>query len=149
LGAAGIATRGALVNAIESLSHVDVLCMDKTGTLTINRLIYHELHPLGSRSRDEVEHLLGVVSLSDELRHEARETIVELLRLGIQIKIISGDDPQTVAALAKQAGFSPDIEIVSGPELDQMPAAEFHQAATNATISGHISLRQKESWWMR
>jgi hypothetical protein len=30
-----------------------------------------------------------------------------------------------------------------------MPAAEFHQAATNATISGHISLRQKESWWMR
>lgn len=40
-GAAGIAKRGALVqqtNAIESLSNIDVLCMDKTGTLTANRM---------------------------------------------------------------------------------------------------------------
>ena len=41
LGAVRILRFGALVqqsNAIESLSHVDVLCLDKTGTLTANRL---------------------------------------------------------------------------------------------------------------
>ena len=41
LGAIRIIRFGALVqqsNAIESLSHVDVLCLDKTGTLTANRL---------------------------------------------------------------------------------------------------------------
>ena len=40
LGAVRIIRFGALVqqsNAIESLSHVDVLCLDKTGTLTANR----------------------------------------------------------------------------------------------------------------
>jgi cation-transporting ATPase E len=61
-GAAGIARQGALVqqiNAIESLSHVDVLCLDKTGTLTTNRLRYHDIQPLGGRARDDIERLLG------------------------------------------------------------------------------------------
>ncbi len=41
LGAVRIARQGALVqqaNAVESLSNVDVLCLDKTGTLTTNKL---------------------------------------------------------------------------------------------------------------
>src|SRR4051794_1943132 len=41
IGAATIAKEGALVqqvNAVEALSNIDVLCMDKTGTLTANRL---------------------------------------------------------------------------------------------------------------
>ena len=49
IAAASIAKRGALaqqVNAIESLSNVDVLCMDKTGTLTANRPRFHGLEAL-------------------------------------------------------------------------------------------------------
>src|SRR5262249_36566690 len=41
LGAVSMSLRGALVqrlNAVESMAAVDVLCMDKTGTLTTNRL---------------------------------------------------------------------------------------------------------------
>ena len=41
MGAVRIASRGALVqqaNSVESLSNVDVLCMDKTGTLTANKI---------------------------------------------------------------------------------------------------------------
>ena len=48
LGAVRIIRFGALVqqsNAIESLSHVDVLCLDKTGTLTANRLQVEDLYP--------------------------------------------------------------------------------------------------------
>src|SRR5205085_6098171 len=50
LGALRMAGQGALVqkfNAIESLSHVDVLCTDKTGTLTTNALELAALHPYG------------------------------------------------------------------------------------------------------
>ena len=50
LGAVRIVGKGALVqkfNAIESLSHVDVLCLDKTGTLTTNRLELAALSPYG------------------------------------------------------------------------------------------------------
>ena len=50
LGAVRIASKDALVqkfNAIESLSHVDVLCTDKTETLTANSFVVEALHPYG------------------------------------------------------------------------------------------------------
>ena len=49
MGTASIAQEGALVqqsNAVESLSNIDVLCTDKTGTLTSNKLVFSELVPL-------------------------------------------------------------------------------------------------------
>ena len=49
-GAAALASRGALVqqvNAVESVSNVDVVCTDKTGTLTTGRLTLAEIQPLG------------------------------------------------------------------------------------------------------
>ncbi len=48
-GAARIARRGALVqrvNAVESVSNVDAVCTDKTGTLTTGRLTLAEVEPL-------------------------------------------------------------------------------------------------------
>ena len=50
-GAARIAGRGALVqqvNAVESVSNVDVVCTDKTGTLTTGRLTLKEVEPVGT-----------------------------------------------------------------------------------------------------
>ncbi|TWF80444.1 cation-transporting ATPase E [Pseudonocardia hierapolitana] len=61
-GAARIAQRGALVqqvNAVESLSHVDVVCTDKTGTLTTGRLTVSEILPLGGNRCDDVRAVLG------------------------------------------------------------------------------------------
>jgi cation-transporting ATPase E len=50
LGAVRMSQRGAVVrqlNAVESMASVDVLCMDKTGTLTTNHLRLEWLSPLG------------------------------------------------------------------------------------------------------
>ena len=61
LGAVRMAGKGALIqesNAVESLSNVDVLCTDKTGTLTTNVIRLHELEPLEA-SRAELESLLA------------------------------------------------------------------------------------------
>jgi cation-transporting P-type ATPase E len=87
---------------------------------------------------------LALVSLSDELRPNVKETVAEFMSMGIALKVISGDSPRTVAALAKQVGFADDIKLVSGPELAQMSPAEFDQAAEEATIFGRISPEQKE-----
>jgi cation-transporting ATPase E len=87
---------------------------------------------------------LGLVSLSDELRPEAQETLKGFAETGIQLKIISGDNPQTVAALARQAGVSREAQAVSGLDLAEMDEARLAQVAQDATIFGRITPQQKE-----
>lgn len=267
MGALRIVQRGALIqqsNSVESLSNVQVLCMDKTGTLTANKINYHAVHPitltetalksiLGDFARnasaqnktgeaiaaalkgeprrvvDEVAfssarkwsalafddpavkgvyvlgaiemiesclrggddfaaqvktwseaglrvllfahqpgvtrlHVsadgaadgagqptlppglipLGLIAFTDELRPQLKETLHGFAEAGIRLKVISGDNPHTVAALAKQAGFVGDFQVVSGTELAVMDDAQFEQAAHDATIFGRITPQQKE-----
>ncbi|HYI15322.1 MAG TPA: HAD-IC family P-type ATPase, partial [Thermomicrobiales bacterium] len=62
LAAVRMSGKGALIqrmNAVESTSQIDVLCMDKTGTLTTNNLALHAVHPLG-RDEAELRRLLGL-----------------------------------------------------------------------------------------
>src|SRR5512147_114579 len=77
LGAVRIIKYGALVqqsNAIESLSNVTVLCLDKTGTLTANRLQMNAAHPIGI-SEDELKHILGVMVASAKTLNKTSEAI--------------------------------------------------------------------------
>jgi cation-transporting ATPase E len=87
---------------------------------------------------------LGLVSLRDELRPEAQATLASFIAAGVQPKIISGDSPETVAALARQAGLGPNIQLISGLELAQMDEAQFSAAAASGTIFGRITPQQKE-----
>jgi len=242
------------VNAVESLSNVDVFCMDKTGTLTANALQLQEVRPI-SGSEAEARAMLGTLVRStgggtgtsdaiaeacpgqavapideipfssalkwsaasltdgaisgtfaigapeflgralgdssltppsewvdqgwrvllfasspesgslhdasgnptlppsmrptawlafiDQLRPNARETLQGFQDAGITIKIISGDNPETVAALARQAGMPHDAVLVSGLELEAMDDTAFADAADTATIFGRVTPEQK------
>ncbi len=86
---------------------------------------------------------LGLIRFSDELRPQVKETLAGFTQAGIEIKVISGDNPNTVAALAKQAGLSKDIKVISGTELAKLDQTQFIQAAQNNTIFGRITPEQK------
>ena len=264
MGALRLAGKRVLVqrlSAVESLSNVDVLCLDKTGTLTTNTLVLEKVHPLGIaeaelrrllalyvsetssrnatieaialacgaqehhypvltceeipfsserkwsalsiedaqrqgiyvlgapemllpfldaetglgsfadeettrgmrvllfaffphmvplRTVDEKPVLptglypLGMLSLRDELRDHVQETLAAFSEVGIQIKILSGDHPQTVAALAKQVGIAQTDKAVSGSQLEQMDEVQLAQVAQETTIFGRITPHQKE-----
>ena len=62
---------------------------------------------------------LGLVALADELRPEAGDDARAFTEAGVAVKVISGDDPETVVALARQAGLG-DAASISGPELDDL-----------------------------
>jgi cation-transporting P-type ATPase E len=85
---------------------------------------------------------LGILHFSDQLRDNVYSTLAEFTQAGIQLKIISGDNPDTVAALAKQAGVE-GVDVVSGFDLAKMSPAEFNQVAVSATIFGRITPDQK------
>ncbi len=50
---AGKSALGQRLSAVESLSNVDVLCLDKTGTITTNILVLEDVHPFGMREQTE------------------------------------------------------------------------------------------------
>ncbi|MGD9048570.1 MAG: HAD-IC family P-type ATPase [Anaerolineae bacterium] len=87
---------------------------------------------------------LALLSLSDELRPEAQETLQHFADLGIEPKIISGDNPRTVAALARQVGLAADLQATSGLELAAMDEAQLDATAEASTIFGRITPQQKE-----
>jgi cation-transporting ATPase E len=59
-------------------------------------------------------------------------------------KVISGDDPETVAALARQAGLGPEIRLTSGPELEALDDAALAAVAVETPVFGRITPAQKE-----
>lgn len=87
---------------------------------------------------------LGLLSLRDELRPEVQHTLAAFASVGVQIKLLSGDHPQTVAALARQVGITGTEQAISGDELEQMDEVQLLQVSEDATIFGRISPQQKE-----
>jgi cation-transporting P-type ATPase E len=86
---------------------------------------------------------LGILVFNDQLRTGVRETLQGFVKAGITLKIISGDNPKTVAAIASQAGFSDEIKIISGAELAEMDEAQFNSAAKNYNVFGRVTPQQK------
>ncbi len=87
---------------------------------------------------------LAWLAFRDELRPNCRETIDGFRAVGIELKIISGDNSATVAALAFQAGFPHDAELVSGLDLEELDDATFSETVERTTVFGRITPQQKE-----
>jgi cation-transporting ATPase E len=87
---------------------------------------------------------LGLVVLQDELRPDAAVTLARFAAAAVTVKVISGDDPETVVALAVQAGLGPDLRSIAGPALDAMDDEQLAGVALETTVFGRITPAQKE-----
>jgi len=81
---------------------------------------------------------LGIVALREQLRPDARETLAKFGRAGVDLKLISGDNPSTVAALARQVGLDAGGHVISGLELESMDDEALAEAASNVRVFGRV-----------
>ena len=86
---------------------------------------------------------LGIVVLAEDLRKDTRETIAFLLAEGVDVKVLSGDDPATVASIAADAGIPVGITR-DGRELPTEPAA-LTALARDASCIGRITPEGKRA----
>ncbi|MDE3069586.1 MAG: HAD-IC family P-type ATPase [Acidobacteriota bacterium] len=86
---------------------------------------------------------LGLVVLAERLRPNITETVEFLGREGIEIKVLSGDAPQTVAAIARDAGI-PIAAVGAGAEIPSDPG-ELREFARRASVVGRVSPEAKRS----
>jgi magnesium-transporting ATPase (P-type) len=80
---------------------------------------------------------LGLIVLAERLRDQARETVAFLLEQDVELKVLSGDAPETVAAIAADVGLPPG-GVLRGDELPEDPAA-LEEVAAGARVIGRIS----------
>jgi cation-transporting P-type ATPase E len=82
----------------------------------------------------------GLVLLHDELRSDVIETIASLQAKGIEIKVISGDSADTVAAIARQAGIDVTTDTMfTQSDLDSFDLGKFSRAAMKGRVFGRIT----------
>jgi P-type E1-E2 ATPase len=86
---------------------------------------------------------LGLVVLAEQLRRDARETVEFFRAQGITLKVISGDAPDTVAAIAEDAGIPNADAPLDGRSLPD-DDAEMEQMALTASVVGRISPEGKK-----
>ena len=96
----------------------------------------------------------GLVVLSEQVRPDAAQTLDYFRTQGVDVKIISGDNPTTVAAVAAKAGVAaPDGGAPVALEAHELPAEaadpaaldELAEAVEGAQVLGRVVPEQKRA----
>ncbi|MFW0120610.1 HAD-IC family P-type ATPase [Rothia sp. CCM 9419] len=87
---------------------------------------------------------LCFVTFREQVRKEAPETLAYFRSQGIDLKVLSGDNPQTVAAAAKTAGMDVSAGAIDTSLLpDEGP--ELTEAVLNHAVFGRVNPQQKKN----
>ena len=87
---------------------------------------------------------IGLIVLRNSLREGVPETVSFLQQQGVRIRVISGDNPQTVQYIARAAGINGESRVITGAKLAKLNDAKFAEAADNNTIFARVLPEQKE-----
>ncbi len=86
---------------------------------------------------------LGLLLFFDPPKPNIVETIGELNRLGVSLKIITGDNRLVAANVAQQVGLKP-APILTGPEIRQMSVEALVERANQVDVFAEVEPNQKE-----
>ncbi len=86
---------------------------------------------------------LGFLTLFDPPKANITDTIARLKKLGVSLKIITGDNHLVAASLGKKMGLS-DTKIITGPELRQMSDGALLRQVGLVDVFAEIEPNQKE-----
>ena len=87
---------------------------------------------------------LGLVLLAERLRANAGETVAFFTAQGVELKVLSGDAPATVGAIARDAGVPGSAAAVDGEALPTDPVA-LREVILSAPAVGRISPEGKRA----
>jgi Mg2+-importing ATPase len=86
---------------------------------------------------------LGFLALFDPMKAGTVETIQTLRKLGITLKVITGDNRLVAAHVSSQAGLS-STNILTGPDLREMSQEALRRRVNEVDVFAEIEPNQKE-----
>ena len=87
---------------------------------------------------------LALIVMSDEIRHDIQATLQAFRDEDLTLKVISGDNLETVRAIAQSAGMDIGSRAYTGAELDAMGEGEFANAVRDSNVFARIEPHTKQ-----
>lgn len=86
----------------------------------------------------------ALITFEEQIRPDAAETLRYFAEQGVDLKIISGDNPQTVAAVVGRAGFKGAHKAIDAKELPT-DLAELADMLKTISVMGRVTPQQKRA----
>jgi len=84
----------------------------------------------------------GFLCFTDPVKPDARDSIAKLAKLGIDVKILTGDNGKVAAHLCGQVGLDSGT-VVTGQDLDKLDDSALKALAPKTTIFSRVTPEQK------
>lgn len=85
---------------------------------------------------------VGLIGLADPLRPEVPDAVRQCRQAGIRVVMITGDHPQTAAAIASQAGID-GSRVMTGAELNAAAPTEHARLISETCVFARVTPEQK------
>ena len=106
-------------------------------------VLAHSKNDFNKKDLPDGVNLLGYILLLDKIRPDANKTLSYFEAQGVDIKIISGDNPVTVSKIAKNVGVKNYDRYIDMSTISE--DTDLNDIAINYTIFGRVSPTQKQS----
>jgi len=148
-----IATKGA-PEAIFELCHLDEQSRNRL-LLAVEELAAEGLRVLGvakakinHKGLPEIQHdfvfdFIGLIGLSDPVRDNVRQSVIECSKAGIRVIMITGDYPVTAKHIAMEIGLENPDQCITGTELQLMTEEELCEKIKGINVFARVVPEQK------
>ncbi|HRD94883.1 MAG TPA: HAD-IC family P-type ATPase, partial [Rubrivivax sp.] len=96
-----------------------------------------------TRADEQGLNFVGFLLFLDPPRPDARQTLGDLARRGVQVKIITGDNARVARHVAQTVGLA-DPALITGRELDEMGDEALMHTARHTGVFAEVDPKQKE-----
>mgnify|MGYP001362442859 CR=1 FL=1 len=90
----------------------------------------------------EFRRALALITLQDEIREDTAETLAAFASQNVRLKVISGDNTETVRRIAEDSGMTIKTAY-TGDELEAMRESEFESAAWEGDLFARVEPETK------
>lgn len=99
---------------------------------------------LGEEMNPDKMRPVALIVLSDKIRDNAKTTLEYFAKQGVELKVISGDNPLTVSKVAERAGLKGADKYIDATELDT--DEKIYDAVEKYTVFGRVTPKQKKTF---
>ena len=107
-------------------------------------VLAHSDAPLDGEALPANVEAAALVAFAEQVRADAAEALAYFAEQGVTTKVISGDNPRTVGAVAMRVGMTDSAEAVDARELPEDPDA-LGRVLEAHSVYGRVTPRQKQA----